>query len=286
MQACLQSKHPDQGCQSLQDESNGSILFVGAQQVGKYSLVSRLLCPTTAADKDSDQQQLWHLDTKYYTTDVSIHRLRPSEDALQTAADSQGLVLVFAAESEASFLAVSQWAEQLPSAAGEIRLCIANKADSILLRGNNATGQQAQLQRSSWLDAASVWCAEHQFEYIEVSCTNRQLDRDLVWDEQQQGIHRIKQALEANYWPHLAMKQPQLNHADPKPQSSHEPSLTGAGAAIQQNGKAAGSSSDSCDEDKTLNAFQSAEEAELDQFDKMFGKLRGEHNMTRCNNPS
>lgn len=286
MHACLRSKHSDECRRCLQEESNGSILVVGAQQVGKYSLVSRLLCPITAADKDSDKQQLWHLDTKYYTTDVSIHRLHPSQNALETAASCQGLVLVFTAETEASFSVVSQWAEQLPSTVGEIRLCVANKVDAIALQGNDAPGQQAMLQRSSWLDAVSVWCAENQFEYIEASSTNTQLDKDLVWEEQQQGVHRIRQALEANYWPNLSMKQPQLNHAELKPQSGQEPCLSAAGADIEQSSEAAGRFSDSCDEDDSLNAFQSAEEAELDQFDRMFGELRGEYVTLTCSNNS
>ena len=259
----------------LQEANNGSILLLGPPQVGKHTLSQRLLQPATAAEKEADCQQLWHLDTKYYSTDVSIHRAHPSDHAHQLAADSQGIVLVFAADSETSFRAVSQWAEQLPSSVGEVKLCVANKADAIAVQHKGACEPKAELQRSSWLSAATVWCAEHQYEYIEVSSTNSQLDQGLVWEEQRQGIHRIKQALEANYWPNLVMRQPQLNHAEPPQQGSHESSKV-AHSADQDNTDSCSSSDLSGQDDHDFSQFQSAEEEQLDTFDRMFGELRGE----------
>ena len=256
----------------LQEANNGSILLVGPCQVGKYALAKRLLQPAISAEKDADGQQLWHLDTKYYTTDVSIHRSHPSDHAYQQAIDSHGIVLVFAADSEASFQAVSQWAEQLPSSAGEIKLCVANKADTIAAQHTGACEQKVELWHSSWLTSAIMWCAENQYEYIEASSTNNQLDQQLVWEEQKQGIHRIKQALEANYWPNLVMKQPQLNHGEAPQPGNHASSQT----ADQSNEDSCSSSDLSDEEEHAFSQFQSAEEEQLDQFDRMFGELRGE----------
>lgn len=256
---------------SLQEVNTGSILLVGPHQVGKYTLATRLLQPATAAQKHADRQQLWHLDTKYYTTDVSLRRSHPSQHAYQLAANSQGIVLVFAADSEASFQTVSQWAEQLPSSVGDVRLCVANKVDKVADQCSCAGEQKAELQRSSWLDAAIMWCAENQYEYIQVCSTNTQLDECLVWEEQQQGIHRVKQALEANYWPNLRMRQPQLA---PRQQDCHEPSQfpTIADHTVEDSC----SSSDLSEQgEHDCSQFQSAEE-QLDQFDRMFGELRGE----------
>ena len=261
-------------CQ-LQEANNGSVLLVGPRQVGKYTLAKRLLQPA-AAREDADGQEIWHLDTKYYSADVSIHRSHPSGHAYQQATDSQGIVLVFAADSETSFQAVSQWAEQLPSSAGEIKLCVANKADTIAAQQTGACElAESELRRSSWLTSAIMWCAEHQYEYIEASSTNNQLDQNLVWEEQKQGIHRIKQALEANYWPNLVMKQLELNHAESPQQGGYALSQT-ASTADQENEDSCSSSHVSDQEGHDISQFQSAEEAQLDQFDKMFGELRGE----------
>lgn len=262
-------------CLCPQEANIGSVLLVGPRQVGKYTLAKRLLQPATAAGKDADGQQLWHLDTKYYTTDVSIHRAHPSDHAYQQATDSQGIVLVFAADSELSFQAVSQWAEQLPSSAGEIKLCVANKADTIAAEHTGACEQQSELRHSSWLTSAIMWCAEHQYEYIEASSTNNQLDQKLVWEEQKQGVYRIKQALEASYWPNLVMKQPQSSHAE-APQHGGHASIQTARTADQENEDSCSSSDLSDQEGHDFSQFQSAEEAQLDQFDKMFGELRGE----------
>lgn len=259
----------------LQEANNGSVLLVGSRQVGKHTLAKRLLQPATAADKDADGQQLWHLETKYYTTDVSIHRSSPSDYAYQQATDSQGVVLVFAADSEASFQDVSQWAEQLPTSAGEIKLCVANKADTIAAQHTGSCEQKVELRRSSWLTSAIMWCADNQYEYIEASSTNNQLDQILVREEQQQGIQRIKQALEANHWPNLVMKQPHLNHAEPSQQDSHATSQA-TQTADQENEDGCSSSGLSDQEGHDFGQFQAAEEKQLDQFDRMFGELRGE----------
>lgn len=259
----------------LQEARIGSVLLLGPCQVGKYTLAKCLLQPATVAEKTADCQQLWHLDTKYYTTDVCIHRSQPSDRAYQQAQDSQAIVLVFAADSESSFQMVSQWAEQLPSSAGEIKLCVANRADTIAAQHIGTGEQEAELRRSSWLTSAMVWCAENQYEFIEASSTNTQLDQRLVREEQKQGIHRIKQALEANYWPNLVMKQPKLNHAELPEHSSHESSQTGL-HADQDNADSCSSSTASDNEGPDFSQFQSAEEEQLDQFDRMFGELRGE----------
>ena len=259
--------------------------IVGGPGVGKYTLVCRLVDPAQPHSKQSSAAQLWHLNTKYYTTQVQINRQYPSTEAQQQAGISQGLVLVFAATSEATFLDVSRWAEQLPDLAAEIRLCIANKVDQLHQQQNGVNGNLT-LQRSSWLQEAAAWCAEHQFEYIEASSTDSQLDSALVYDEQSQGVNRVRSALEANYWPGLVMKQPQLQaqpeqqqpqlHMQPKQQNGHANGHTApASNGIRHEQQDAASPSDSDADLETFNSFQSAEEADLDQYEKIFGELRG-----------
>lgn len=257
----------------------GQVLVVGTQQVGKYTLVGRLVHPAGTHSKQSGAKQGWQLDTKYYTAAVHIARSPPSQQACEQALTSQGLLLVFDASAEASFSAVSMWAEQLPGSVADIRLCVANKIDKIARQTDSTSEVGPELQRSNWLQAATTWCAENQFEYIEVSSTDRQLDDRLVWEEQQQGVCRVKQALEANYWPGLEMKQ-QSELPEPQAESSQGSSHTAINNGTHRCNEGASSSTGSSEADLDgFNAFQSAEEAELDQFDKMFGELRG---MSSC----
>lgn len=267
-------------CQAEQDQLQkgkaiGQILFVGAPQAGKYSLVSCLLSPAKTLSKQSESRQIWHLDTKYYTTAVIIGRLHPAEQATEQALLSQGLVLVFDATSEASFVAVSKWAASLPKSVGDIRLCIANRVDQLPRQPNTKAEVVIELQRSSWLKAAQLWCTDNQFEYVEASSADRKLDENLVWDEQQQGVCRIKQALEANYWPGLEMKphhpQPTAPNAD-SCQGSYQNAVTNS--TWQSDETASGSSGNTESDTNGFENFQSADEADLDQFDTIFGELR------------
>ncbi|KAA6418025.1 MAG: hypothetical protein FRX49_12025 [Trebouxia sp. A1-2] len=259
----------------LQGNTVGQILFVGAPQAGKYSLVSCLLSPAKTLSKQSEFRQIWHLDTKYYTTAVSISRLHPATQATEQALLSQGLLLVFDATSEASFVAVSKWAALLPKSVGDIRLCIANRVDQLPRQSINKAEAVPELQRSSWLQAAQLWCTDNQFEYIEASSTDRKLDENLVWDEQQQGVCRIKQALEANYWPGLEMKQHQPQPTAPDVHGCQGPSQIAVTNGTMQSAETASASSGNTESDpNAFEDFQSADEADLDQFDTMFGELR------------
>ena len=263
----------------MQAEAGGQVLIVGAQQVGKYSLVSRLLHPAQALKKQSESRQSWQLDTKYYTTAVTVKRFHPSQHATEEALVSQGLLLVFDASSEASFHTVSQWAEQLPSSTGDIRLCIANRVDQLPRQQIITAETGPNSQRDSWLQNAQLWSADNQFEYIEASSTDCKLDESLVWEEQQQGICRIKQALEANYWPDLQLKKQPQNPAS-QVASSQQFSHTAVDKGQHHSFEVASDSSGSSEaEFDGFDAFQSADEADLDQFDKMFGELRG---MSTC----
>lgn len=267
----------------LQGNTVGQVLFVGAPQAGKYSLVSCLLSPATTLSKQSESRQIWHLDTKYYTTAVSIGRLHPAEQATEQALLSQGLVLVFDANSEASFVAVSKWAASLPKSVGDIRLCIANRVDQLPRQPITKAEAVPELQRSSWLQAAQLWCTDNQFEYVEASSTDRKVDENLVWDEQQQGVCRIKQALEANYWPGLEMKQHHPQPASPDADGCQGSSQIAVTNGMHQPDETASGSSGNIESDSNgFEDFQSADEADLDQFDTMFGELRGMNPHCSC----
>lgn len=255
----------------------GEVLIVGESGVGKQALLSRLLHSNTSSSKQSlKQQQWWDLDTKYYTARVVVERQLPSTEANPAAATCGGLVLVFAADQASTFLAVKQWVEQLPSDVADVRLCVANKIDKLL--SPDCSHQEPAVQRSTLLQEAMQWCADSLFEYVEVSSIDVEVDQHLVWEEQPQGVQRVKEALEAHMWPGLRMK------PEKTPQSRQTLPVSGDSAFKQQDTKATHNdaqyqtqtASDSSSGAAEL-MLPNAEEAEFDQLDKMFDELRSEH---------
>lgn len=250
----------------------GEVLIVGEAGVGKQSLVNRLL-NSKAADRKTPlkQQQQWDLDTKYYTAQVLVECQLPTEQAAPAAATCGGLVLVFAADQKSSFHAVRDWVEHLPSDVADVRLCIANKIDKLV-----RPDCPQQVQRSTLLAEAVQWCADSLFEYIEVSSSDAEVDQQLVWEEQQQGVSRVKEALEAHMWPGLKMKPKQMQQgkqalpAAGNTSSNHQQPNDDHDFQLNETQTSSGSESDSQDH----KIFQNAEEAGFDQLDKMFDDLR------------
>lgn len=246
----------------------GEVLVVGGAGVGKRCLLSRLLnIKEASSGQPLQQQQPWGLDTKYYRAQVLVERQLPTAKANPAAATCGGLVLVFAADQDSSFLAVKQWVEQLPSDVADVRLCVANKVDK--LQNPRSSQQESAVQRTPMLQEAMQWCADSLFEYIEVSSTDVELDQQLVWEEQQQGVRRVKEALEAHMWPGLKMKPKQTQHGQHALPANHAGCET---TQPEQSVADLGSASDADTGD--FKAFQNAEEAEFDQLDKMFEELR------------
>ena len=249
-------------------EAAAGILVIGESGVGKDALISRVIDPSKHSAQPRDRQ-LWHLDTKYYTAQVWIEQGLPETDAYASAGTCGGLVLVFAANLESSFLAVKRWAEQLPHESADVRLCIANKVDKCL--SSDSSLQKPALQHSDWRQQAMQWCADSLFEYIEVSSTDTDLDEHLVWEEQRQGIPRVREALEANLWPCLKMK-PKQNGQRQLP--SHDRNQARQDGHAGSNLGQAQSATDSESETGDFDNFQSAEEVELDQLERMFDELK------------
>ena len=193
------------------------IALLGGPQVGKATLLQRI-----TSSQACSTSGVWHIDTKYYTATASLATARDLEDGRRLAAACEALVLVFDASQEASFQAVREWESLLEADCAEVRLCIANKADKLA----SAAGGT----RAPWLQAASQWCADHLYEYVEVrlatltwaarkhsvsylTCSNMQVsaadaeaDAQLILDGETQGVPRIVAALEAHTWPGLRLK--------------------------------------------------------------------------------
>lgn len=255
----------------------GEILIVGQADVGKRALMGRLLhIETSESGGPLKQPQQWNLDTKYYTAQVLVDCQMPTDEAASAAATCGGLVLVFAADQQSSFNAVRDWVGQLPSDVADVRLCIANKVDKLLKHSCHC--EQPAVQRTPLLDEAVQWCADNLFEYIEVSSTEPEVDQYLVCEEQQQGVKRVKEALEAHMWPGLMMKSKQMQRGKPALPAPHDTtaSLEGSGTSHESKQTHVQSTSDSESDGNLVEALQCTEEGEFDQLDKMFQELQSE----------
>lgn len=258
----------------------GEILIVGQTDVGKRALMGRLLhSKTSEGGGPLKQPQQWNLDTKYYTAQVVVDCQTLTDEAASAAAICGGLVLVFAADQQSSFNAVKDWVEQLPSDVADVRLCIANKIDKLLKHSCHC--EQPAVQRTPLLDQAVQWCADNLFEYVEVSSTEPEVDQYLVCEEQQQGVKRVKEALEAHMWPGLTMKSKQMQQGKPALPATHETTATheGPGTGHEPEQNQAQFTSDSDSDGHLVEALHCTEEGEFDQLDKMFQELRTTRDM-------
>ncbi|GAQ82530.1 hypothetical protein KFL_001140180 [Klebsormidium nitens] len=223
-----------------------SILVVGPKDVGKRSLVRRLVRGAKSAQTSIPggvvTSHRWSIDTKYYTADVNLW-VSHSEDLLEDTAKAQALaagcdalVLVFDLSEEASFASVQDWASSLDLATFDVLLCIANKAD--LVPDHHAHDSLQQERPLQWeqrhrlveagdssdanepsvgfgrptkaLDVRrqeySEWCLDNGVEYIEACTLDEHFDQRISVDGDMQGIARLRSALHAHMWPSMVMK--------------------------------------------------------------------------------
>lgn len=184
-------------------------LFVGAPDVGKFTLI-RALQPCTEPKSPSPANYSLRLDTKYYTADVAVRAIttQQQDQQQQLPPDAweqlQALVLVFDANSQASFASVQSWANARDTDSIEVKLLVANKADS--LQQHSAAGASALSCRPQWLQEAMAWCVDEGYEYVEAAAGKPAVDVALQLDGEQQGAARVLAALQAHMWPGMVKK--------------------------------------------------------------------------------
>lgn len=189
------------------------IWLVGASNTGKSSVVQLF---TGSRNRNC----VWHIDNKYYTADIPVKVCDFGTASSNLESKPEVFVFVFDCTSQASFETLKSWSEANPTDDAEIRIALANKADTLL----KSTTSSAE--RPAWLDQAIDWCAENLIEYIEISCTSPELDAKLELDGDPMGFRRLSDALQAHAWPSLVRKE---RHAQ-KP-SHAEPLAIGSGHA-------------------------------------------------------
>lgn len=223
-------------------EKRPGILIVGSPNVGKRSLLSRLLSVDfeDASDSSSDVLKYgWTINTKYYTADVSVWMAELNEDlsigSVPNYDELAALVMVFDLNDLSSLAVLKDWVSCTDIQKFDILLCIGNKVD--LLPGHPAHVEYRRclqkLENTSFdpdfsdfgisetegvsllgdedssLDIKTAcweWCTEHGIEYIEACATNMVFDKCLCIDGDSQGVERLLGALSAHMWPGMILK--------------------------------------------------------------------------------
>ncbi|GAB2298841.1 hypothetical protein Dimus_032919 [Dionaea muscipula] len=225
-------------------EKRPGILFIGSPNVGKRTLVSRLLNLEFEDASDSSSQVLakgWTIDTKYYTADVSVWIAHLDDEVSITSLPNfnqlAALVMTFDTSDLSSLSALKEWVSRSDTKKFDILLCIGNKVD--LLPGHPGhTEYRKRLQRHEdslvYTDEDSTeygisetegisllgneepsveikksclaWCTDHNIEYVEACASNIQFDKCLSVNGDSQGVERLFGALSAYMWPGMVLK--------------------------------------------------------------------------------
>lgn len=225
-------------------ESRPGVLLIGSPNVGKRTILSRLLSvdiPDTTDLAGGILCQGWTIDTKYYSADISIWTSHLGEDfslgILPVSKQLAALVMVFDLSDESSFLALKDWITGIDLENFEILLCMGNKVD--LVPGHNAhTEYRRYLQKrggsnsdphpefwdygieetegfsllgdeepsSEIRKSCLEWCLQYNIEYIEACASNSDFDKCLSVNGDIQGVARLYGALSAHMWPGMVMK--------------------------------------------------------------------------------
>lgn len=222
-------------------ENRPGILIVGSLNVGKRTLLSRLLPVDFEDASDSSSQPLvhgWKIDTKYYTADVSVWMAHLqdgfSAKALPVFDQLTALVMVFDMSEMSTLVALQDWVSQIDLQEFEILLCIGNKVDLIPGHPGHTEYKRCLLKLSDpFADSYSEygifesegssllgdeepsldirrtcmeWCSEHNIEFVEACASNAEFDKCLSVDGDSQGVERLFGALSAHMWPGMILK--------------------------------------------------------------------------------
>lgn len=225
-------------------EKRPGILVIGAPNVGKRTLLSRLLSVEFEDVPDSSSEVLaqgWTINTKYYTADVSIWMAHLhnefSAHSLPNFDQLAALVMVYDMNDLSTLAALKEWVSHTNIQDFDILVCIGNKVDLIpghrahieyrrhLLKqedsfvnsdadfteyGISETEGSSLLENEepSWDERRSFleWFSERNIEFIEACASNADFDKCLSVDGDLQGVERLHGALTAHMWPGMVLK--------------------------------------------------------------------------------
>lgn len=219
-------------------------MIIGSLNVGKRTLLSRLLSVDFDDASDSSSQPLvhgWTIDTKYYAADVSVWMAHLQDGfsarAVPVFGQLTALVMVFDMSEMSTLVALQDWVSQIDLNEFEILLCIGNKVDLIpghpvhseykrhLLKLTDpfedsysefteygiseSEGSSLLGDEEPSLDIRRTcleWCSENNIEFVEACASNAEFDKCLSVDGDSQGVERLFGALSAHMWPGMILK--------------------------------------------------------------------------------
>ncbi|XP_061357453.1 uncharacterized protein LOC133301771 [Gastrolobium bilobum] len=234
--------------ESLKDpiplENRPGIFMIGSSNVGKRTLLSRLLSVDFEDAFDSASEvnvHGWTINTKYYTADVSVWMAHLRDDFsvgnLPLFPQMTALVMVFDMNDLSTLTALRDWVSRTNIGNFEILLCIGNKVDLVPCHPAHAEYRRRLLkledsavdlcsefseygisesegtsllgdEEPSWdIRRSSLeWCTEHNIEFIEACASNADFDKCLSIDGDLHGVERLCGALSAHMWPGMVLK--------------------------------------------------------------------------------
>ncbi|KAJ9584212.1 hypothetical protein L9F63_021447, partial [Diploptera punctata] len=136
----------------------------------------------------------WHIDTKYYTTDVNLCSVeKKTLGSEQFAMSVEAVVINFDSNKNDGLSVVESWLSFLKEFEPEVQILLCDRCHEKPSVGVPRVTVQE-------------WCVEQGFELVEI---NPELDPE--WEEEQDfiettGIKRVVQAMHAHLWPNLRMK--------------------------------------------------------------------------------
>ncbi|KAL9663379.1 hypothetical protein QQ045_018765 [Rhodiola kirilowii] len=227
---------------SVSSETRPGILMVGSSNVGKRTLLSRLL-PIDLDDdvKSSLFSHAWKIDTKYYTADVTLWMADLTEELcvnnLPSYTNLAALVIVFDLNDLKSFDALKKFVCKVDLKKFDVLVCVGNKVDLVeghfahveykrrLMMKNEGFEdlggldygliesegigllQEAEEESSfKFKELCVEWCAENGIEYVEACAANAEFDKCLSLDGDSQGVERLYGALSAHMWRGMVLK--------------------------------------------------------------------------------
>ncbi|KAL6538069.1 hypothetical protein OROGR_012057 [Orobanche gracilis] len=224
-------------------EKRPAVFVIGSENVGKRTLLSRLLSVDFEDICEQSRELLvhgWTIDTKYYTADVSVW-MAHLNDELSTfpiVGRAVALVMVFDINKPSSLAALKDWVSHIDTRNFDILLCIGNKVDLVPdhpvhmeykrrlmkhgessidpLLGSSSEYGISETEGSSLLRdeepmwelkrSCLEWCLKHNIEYVEACASNAEFDKCLSVDGDSQGVERLYGALAAHMWPGMLLK--------------------------------------------------------------------------------
>eukprot|EP00198_Chlamydomonas_reinhardtii_P007017 XP_001696353.1 adaptin-interacting protein [Chlamydomonas reinhardtii] len=180
---------------------NPLVLVAGAPGVGKTSLVRAF--SGSAAPANSDGTAQWHIETKYYRTDVNVRECSDASIEASTGSQPEALVVAFSLKEPKTFTTARAMACLFDLEAVEVKLLVGTHADA--LAPSASAAERETSEQPAWFQEAADWSIQNGFELIICSPAVLAVDAALTLDGDRQGVARVVEALQAHMWPNLEL---------------------------------------------------------------------------------